>query len=148
MTYIPDTQSKYETKYCNNKVRKIPNFYYRGLVVDNPFVLGYQTALQDLESAFSENLNGDERTIDELERSIQRDFISDVHQSMANYEDMAIVSIIDGMEDEEHKARMEKIFGQEFTDYLEDEEEFELSVKEGQDLLKKLIAVESKIEEA
>lgn len=147
MNHYFDVNEKYETKVCNGTVRKVPNYYYQELVADDPYVKGYINALDSIDNALAGLVNDGERTVDELERSIQRDFIEEIKKHISLEADEIIISAIDGLSDEEHKKRMEQIFGDEFTKHLEKGID-EFDIAEGRDLLKKLIAQESLIEES
>ena len=147
MKHYFDVNEKYETKVCNGVVRKVPNYYYQELVADDPYVSGYINALDSIDTILPTLVNDGDRTVDELERSIQRDFIEEVKKRISLEADEIIISAIDGLSDEEHKKRMEQIFGDEFTAHLEKGID-EFDVEEGRNLLRKLIAQESLIEES
>ncbi len=130
-------------KSCNGTVRRLPNHYYKGLVEDEPYIRGYMAAVRDLEGALSENLNDGERSIDELERNIQKDFIQDVEDSMNYYIDETNVCIINGLDDAEYQKRMKQIFGDEYKLEEEDDIDFNkiesLKITVSKDELKQLL---------
>lgn len=140
MTYIPDVNQKYETKFCNGSVRKIPNVYYKKLVSDDPFVKGYTAAMNSLYASLSFYVNDGDRYIDILEAQIQNDYINKLKSHITEDIDTMIVSVIDGMDEEEHNKRMREVFGDEYVAYLKEKQSAEDSFKE-------LVAKESMIEE-
>lgn len=151
MTYIPNTKDKYvntaefvetEDGYHKYVPKKAINRYYKGIAEESLTVLGFEVGIKMARDAIDDMLDDGLDTgkmWNQIRQEIKEEFAEQIKENIDCSFDKFVVSVIDGMSDDEYNKRMKEIYGEEWEAELKKEEK-------QKDSFRQLVESESQLE--
>lgn len=152
MTYIPNTKEKYvntaefvetEDGYHKYVPKKAINRYYKGIVENDELVKGVECgihlAMEALDGYIDLNEIDTGKLWNQIREEIHQEYADNVKEQVKYSFDEFVVSVIDGLDEDEYNKRMKDIYGDEWEAELKNEEE-------QKDSFRQLVESESQLE--
>lgn len=130
---IHNTEEKYETYYVPTKDENgntVPqkkeriNPYYEKVLDDNEYYNGLKCFMLELNNGVRAVIDSDS-DCGELWNKLRNEIKEEVCKKLLDYMDIEVnhyaVALIDGMDEEEYKAKMQDIYGEEYDNYLHEQ---------------------------
>lgn len=136
MTYIPNTKEKYvntaefvetEDGYHKYVPKKAINRYYKGIVENDELVKGVECgihlAMEAIDGYIDLNEIDTGKLWNQIREEIQQEYADGVKEQLNHSYNEFVVSVIEGLDDDEYNKRMKDIYGEEWEAEQKDEEE-------------------------
>lgn len=135
MTYFPNVKEKYvntaefqktEDGYHKYVPKKAINRYYKGIVENDEIVKGFECGIHLALEAIVASIN-DEIDIgklwNQIRDEIKQEYAEEIKEQLNHSYNEFVVSVIEGLDDDEYNKRMKDIYGEEWEAEQKDEEE-------------------------